>query len=107
MPLVYYDTDKLKKLSDVELLIKQQELESKISKAQVCSVSSEIMEQYMLFNEYYTAEIDRRVEMDELDLDEVEEEVAEVLKQRKLEAFKKEKEERIKREQEAEKYKLW
>ena len=107
MPLVYFEPDKLKKMSDTDLIIKQQELESKISRAQVSSTPYEIMEQYMILKDHYTNEIERRIEMDEMDIDEVEEEVEEILKQRKLETFKREKEERIKREQEAEKYKLW
>lgn len=107
MTLTYFESDKLKKLSDTDLVIKQQELESKIAKAQVSSTSYDIMEQYIIYNELYKNEIDRRVENDELDIDEVEEEVEEILKQRKLESFRKEKEERKQREIEAEKYKLW
>lgn len=107
MPLVYFEPDKLKKMSDTDLIIKQQELESKISRAQVSSTPYEYMEQYIMLKDYYTMEIERRIETEDMDIDEVEEEVEEILKQRKLEAFRKEKEERIKREQEAEKYKLW
>lgn len=75
MPLTYFETDSLKKLSDKELVKNHQILQEKISRAQRTSTPKDIMIQMLMFEEAYTNEIDRRIDEDIIDLDEVEEEI--------------------------------
>lgn len=75
MPLTYFETDSLKKLSDKELVKNHQILQEKISRAQRTSTPKDIMIQMLMFEKAYTNEIDRRIDEDIIDLDEVEEEI--------------------------------
>lgn len=73
MALVYFEPDDLKKLSDVELIRKQQQIVEMVSNASKRSTPSETMQQLRILEEAYTAELDRRYEEGLLDEDEIDE----------------------------------
>lgn len=71
MTLVYFEPDDLKKLSDVELIRKQQQIVEMVSNASKRSTPSDTMKQLRILEEAYTAELDRRYEEGLLDEDEI------------------------------------
>lgn len=73
MALVYFEADDLKKLSDVELIRKQQQIVEMVSNASKRSTPFETMQQLRILEEAYTAELDRRYEEGLLDEDEIDE----------------------------------
>ena len=73
MALVYFEPDDLKKLSDVELIRKQQQIVEMVSNASKRSTPSDTMKQLRILEEAYTAELDRRYEEGILDEDEIDE----------------------------------
>lgn len=74
MTMIYFETDKLKDLSNKELIKKQQEISNKCSLAQKKYISSDIIQQLIQLNEAYTAELDRRYNEGLIDEDELEDE---------------------------------
>lgn len=74
MTMIYFETDKLKDLSNKELIGKQQEISNKCSLAQKKYISSDIIQQLIQLDEAYTAEIDRRYREGLIDEDELEDE---------------------------------
>ena len=68
----YFETDELKKLSDIDLVWKQLLLEEKLSKSQQYP---DIYEQLNIFNEAYLEEIERRESLGLFDYDEIEDEI--------------------------------
>lgn len=72
MTMIYFETDKLKDLSNKELIGKQQEISNKCSLAQKKYISSDIIQQLIQLDEAYTAEIDRRYREGLIDEDEYE-----------------------------------
>lgn len=74
MTMIYFETDKLKDLSNKELIEKQQEISNKCSLAQKKYISSDIIQQLIQLDEAYTAEIDRRYREGLIDEDELEDE---------------------------------
>lgn len=74
MPMVYFEADKLKDLSNIELIKKQQDLLNKCSMAQKKYVSSDIIQQLIQLNEIYTNEVERRYREGLIDEDELEDE---------------------------------
>ena len=68
----YFETDELKKLSDIDLVWKQILLEEKLSKSQQYP---DIYEQLNIFNEAYLEEIERRESLGLFDYDEIEDEI--------------------------------
>lgn len=74
MTMIYFETDKLKDLSNKELIEKQQEISNKCSLAQKKYISSDIIQQLIQLDEAYTAEVDRRYREGLIDEDELEDE---------------------------------
>lgn len=68
----YFETDELKKLSDIDLVWKQLLLEEKLNKSQQYP---DIYEQLSIFNDAYVAEIERRESLGLFDYDEIEDEI--------------------------------
>lgn len=74
MPQIYFETDDLKKLSDIELIQRQNMLQDMIAKCYSQPHSNnEIVQQMLSLEEAYTAEIDRRYDEGLIDDDELEE----------------------------------
>lgn len=74
MPQIYFETDDLKKLSDIELIQRQNKLQDMIAKCYSQPHSNnEIVQQMLTLEEAYTAEIDRRYDEGLIDDDELEE----------------------------------
>jgi hypothetical protein len=71
MALVYFEPDDLKKLSDVELIRKQQQIVEMVSNASKRSTPTDTRKQLRILEEAYTAELDRRYEEGLLDEDEI------------------------------------
>lgn len=71
MALVYFEPDDLKKLSDVDLIRKHQQIVEMVTNASKRSTPSETMQQLRILEEAYTAELDRRYEEGLLDEDEI------------------------------------
>lgn len=71
MALVYFEPDDLKKLSDIDLIRKHQQICEMVSDASKRSTPSETMEQLRILENAYTAELDRRYEECLLDEDEI------------------------------------
>jgi len=72
MAQVYFETDDLKKLSNYDLIVRQQQLVDKLSYATKGSMSSEVVKQLRTFLDAYNEEVDRRyseglIDEDELD----------------------------------------
>lgn len=72
MAQVYFETDDLKKLSNYDLIVRQQQLVDKLSYASKGSMSSEVVKQLRTFLDAYNEEVDRRyseglIDEDELD----------------------------------------
>lgn len=74
MTMIYFEIDKLKDLSNKELIEKQQEISNKCSLAQKKYISSDIIQQLIQLDEAYTAEVDRRYREGLIDEDELEDE---------------------------------
>lgn len=71
MPQIYFETDELKKLSDIDLIRKHQQICEMVSNASKKSTSSDMMMQMRALEEAYTAELDRRYEEGLIDEDEI------------------------------------
>ena len=71
MALVYFEPDDLKKLSDVDLIRKHQQIVEMVTNASKRSTPSETMQQLRILEDAYTAELDRRYEEGLLDEDEI------------------------------------
>lgn len=67
---MYFEPDSLKKLSNDDLMKKQKELESKLSK--IKNMPSQYISDLQFLYECYSNEIDRRIESEEIDMDEIE-----------------------------------
>lgn len=73
MAQIYFESDKLKDLSNIELIKCQNELSKKMTMVQKKYFSKEIIEQLNQMYDLYTAELDRRYAEDLIDDDEIEE----------------------------------
>ena len=73
MAQIYFESDKLKDLSNIELIKCQNELSKKMTMVQKKYFSKEITEQLNQMYDLYTAELDRRYAEDLIDDDEIEE----------------------------------
>nr|DAH71298.1 MAG TPA: hypothetical protein [Caudoviricetes sp.] len=73
MTMIFFEADKLKNLSNIELINKRQELEEQLSSVKKNIVSSDILNSMNMILEYYTNEIDIRIASGTLDMDEIEE----------------------------------
>ena len=73
MAQIYFESDKLKDLSNIELIKCQNELSKKMTMIQKKYFSKEIIEQLNQMYDLYTAELDRRYAEDLIDDDEIEE----------------------------------
>lgn len=73
MPMIFFEADKLKDLSNIDLIHKQQEIEEKLSNIKKNLISSDILASMNMMNEYYNNEIKRRIISGDLDMDEIEE----------------------------------
>lgn len=73
MAQIYFESDKLKDLSNIELIKRQNELSKKLALVQKKYFSKEMIEQLNQMYDLYTAELDRRYEEDLIDDDEIEE----------------------------------
>lgn len=74
MAKVYFEPQVLNDLSNDDLLKKFKDLGDKLNKAKTYSfVGKDVMEDMQMIYDYYVAEIDRRIEEDLLDEDEIEE----------------------------------
>lgn len=73
MTMIFFEADKLKNLSNIELINKRQELEEQLSSVKKNIVSSDILNSMNMILEYYTNEIDVRIASRTLDMDEIEE----------------------------------
>jgi hypothetical protein len=73
MTMIFFEADKLKNLSNIELINKRQELEEQLSSVKKNIVSSDILNSMNMILEYYTNEIDVRIALGTLDMDEIEE----------------------------------
>lgn len=73
MPMIFFEADKLKDLSNIDLIHKQQEIEEKLSNIKKNLISSDILASMNMMNEYYNNEIERRIISGDLDMDEIEE----------------------------------
>lgn len=73
MAQIYFESDKLKDLSNIELIKCQNELSKKMAMIQKKYFSKEIIEQLNQMYDLYTAELDRRYAEDLIDDDEIEE----------------------------------
>ena len=71
--MIFFEADKLKNLSNIELINKRQELEEQLSSVKKNIVSSDILNSMNMLLEYYTNEIDVRIAAGTLDMDEIEE----------------------------------
>ena len=71
--MIFFEADKLKNLSNIELINKRQELEEQLSSVKKNIVSSDILNSMNMILEYYTNEIDVRNASISLDMDEIEE----------------------------------
>ena len=71
MALAYFEPDDLKKLSDVDLIRKHQQIVEIVTNASKRSTPSETMQQLRILEDAYTAELDRRYEEGLLDEDEI------------------------------------
>ena len=71
MALAYFEPDDLKKLSDVDLIRKHQQIVEMVTNASKRSTPSETMQQLRILEDAYTAELDRRYEEGLLDEDEI------------------------------------
>ncbi len=71
--MIFFEADKLKNLSNIELINKRQELEEQLSSVKKNIVSSDILNSMNMILEYYTNEIDVRIALGTLDMDEIEE----------------------------------
>jgi hypothetical protein len=67
----YFEPDELKNLPNKELIKKQKEITEMFSKAQRKSTPASTMEQIIILMDLYTAELDRRMEEDLIDEDEM------------------------------------
>lgn len=74
MPIAYFETDSLYKLSNKELIEKQKEIVSKYSLSQTHKTPKEIVLQSYNLVDLYTAELDRRIVEGLIDEDELEDE---------------------------------
>lgn len=74
MPIAYFETDSLYKLSNKELIEKQKEIVSKYSLSQTHKTPKEIVLQLYNLVDLYTAELDRRIVEGLIDEDELEDE---------------------------------
>ena len=74
MPIAYFETDSLYKLSNKELIEKQKEIVSKYSLSQTHKTPKEIILQLYNLVDLYTAELDRRIVEGLIDEDELEDE---------------------------------
>lgn len=73
MTMIFFEADKLKNLSNIELINKRQELEEQLSSVKKNIISSDILNSMNMILEYYTNEIDVRIALGTLDMDEIEE----------------------------------
>ena len=73
MPMIFFEADKLKDLSNIDLIHKQQEIEEKLSNIKMNLISPDILASMNMMNEYYNNEIERRIISGDLDMDEIEE----------------------------------
>ena len=73
MPMIFFEADKLKDLSTIDLIHKQQEIEEKLSNIKKNLISPDILASMNMMNEYYNNEIERRIISGDLDMDEIEE----------------------------------
>nr|DAR13179.1 MAG TPA: hypothetical protein [Caudoviricetes sp.] len=73
MPMIFFEADKLKDLSNIDLIHKQQEIEEKLSNIKKNLISPDILASMNMMNEYYNNEIERRIISGDLDMDEIEE----------------------------------
>lgn len=73
MPMIFFEADKLKDLSNIDLIHKQQEIEEKLSNIKKNLISPDILASMNMMNEYYNNEIKRRIISGDLDMDEIEE----------------------------------
>ena len=71
MALAYFEPDDLKKLSDIDLIRKHQQIVEMVTNASKRSTPSETMQQLRILEDAYTAELDRRYEEGLLDEDEI------------------------------------
>lgn len=71
--MIFFEADKLKDLSNIDLIHKQQEIEEKLSNIKKNLISSDILASMNMMNEYYNNEIERRIISGDLDMDEIEE----------------------------------
>ncbi len=65
--MIFFEADKLKNLSNIELINKRQELEEQLSSVKKNIVSSDILNSMNMILEYYTNEIDVRIALGTLD----------------------------------------
>lgn len=72
MPMIFFEADKLKDLSNIDLIHKQQEIEEKLSNIKKNLISPDILASMNMMNEYYNNEIERRIISGDLDMDEIE-----------------------------------
>lgn len=72
MPGTYYERASLEKIPDVDLVVKQHLLEMKMKKMYNYPDRAVINTLYNLYDDY-TNEIDRRIEMDIIDIENIEE----------------------------------
>lgn len=73
MPMIFFEADKFKDLSNIDLIHKQQEIEEKLSNIKKNLISPDILASMNMMNEYYNNEIERRIISGDLDMDEIEE----------------------------------
>lgn len=73
MSMIFFEADKLKDLSNIDLIHKQQEIEEKLSNIKKNLISPDILASMNMMNEYYNNEIERRIISGDLDMDEIEE----------------------------------
>ena len=71
--MIFFEADKLKDLSNIDLIHKQQEIEEKLSNIKMNLISPDILASMNMMNEYYNNEIERRIISGDLDMDEIEE----------------------------------
>ena len=71
---IYFETDKLKDLSNIELLEKHKKINDMYFSLQSKSIPSETRNQISQLFEQYTAELERRIAEDLIDEDELEDE---------------------------------
>lgn len=74
MPITYFETDSLTKLSNKELIEKQKEIVNKYTLSQSHKTPKEIVLQLYNLSELYTSELDRRIVEGLIDEDELEDE---------------------------------